>query len=653
MKTGQKGQTVEQKLLPLFGSNFLNDHARMIISDPKIALIELVANCWDAGSNRVDITWPNPPPDIMEIKDDGTGMTYKEFTDRWRELNYNRRAAQGEDVIFPEDNQKSHRKAYGINGKGRHSMFCFANKYSVETWTDGKANRFVIERSTGLADTPFQIYLDGSYSKEGHGTIISTELVKSYLEVPTVHDLIGSKFVTDPGFKIYLNKALVKLTNLEHLLDFKTINVDNFGSVIVRCIDSKKTGRTSKQHGVAWWVNKRLVGEPSWKGFDEVSYLDARSIEAKRYTFVVEADLLADDVREDWNGFQDTDRFIAVQSVVREQILQWLGELMHDVHKSKKVAAVSQYKNDLRELPKESRYHIGKLLDDLQARATMVDGRVLEAIVEVMSKLEKTRTGYALLEQLARLDPEDLDALHSILERWSIREARVVLDELERRLKLITSLEQLVENPTSDELHDIQPLFGQCLWIFGPEYESLQFLANRSLATIVRKFFKAPAEKLKSPRKRPDFIALPDSSIGIYSHDAYDDRGEVSGIGKVLIVELKRGGFEITRKEIRQTQDYASEIRNSGKVNDNTQITGFVLGTTLASDAQESIQEGSHITIQPRPYSTVIHQAHARTFNLQKKIEEVKGVQLSDPDIEQVLNSPDQGTLFQYSALPL
>lgn len=637
---------MEQSLLPLFGSNFLDDHARMIIADPKIALVELIANCWDAGTNRVDITWPDPPPDIMEIKDDGIGMTYQEFVDRWRELNYNRRAAQGEDVIFPEDNQESHRKAYGTNGKGRHSMFCFANKYFVETWRDGIANRFIIKRSTGLANTPFQIIPDGSYPKDGHGSTISTELVKNYLEVPEVHDLIGSKFVTDPGFKIYLNGKHVELTNLEHLVDMKVIPVDSFGNITIRCIDSKKTGRTSKQHGVAWWVNKRLVGEPSWTGFDEVAYLDARTIEAKRFTFVVEANLLADDVNEDWSGFKDTDRFIAVCSVVREQIIKWLSELMYDVHKSRKVTAVSAHKKDLRELPVASRYHIGKFLDNLQDRMTVIDGRVLEATVEVLSKLEKTRTGYALLEQLARLDPDDLEGLNSILENWSVQEARIVLDEVGRRLKLINSLEKLVENPTSDELHGIQPIFEQGLWIFGPEYESLQFMANRSLATIVRKFFGATIEKLKTPQKRPDFVALPDSSIGIYSHDVYDDRGEVSGIGKVLIVELKRGGFKITRKEIRQTLDYASEIRNSVKINSDTQIIGFVLGMTLAPDARDEVREGLHTIVYPRTYSTVMHQAHARTFNLQKKIEEAKGIQLSDPEIEQVLEAPDQAEMF-------
>ena len=635
-----------QNLLPRFGINFLEDHARRIITDPKIALVELIANCWDAGANRVDITWPKESkPDTIKIKDDGTGMTSEEFAHRWLELNYNRKEVQGDDVMFPTGNQKSHRKAYGINGKGRHSMFCFTNEYKVETGRDGQASVFNIRRTGGISNTPYTISLVDSFPSEGHGTSISADLAKNYLEVAVIHDLIGSKFVVDPSFHVYLNGTLIELTSLKHLLDKREIDVKNYGKIFLSCVDSRKTGKTSRQHGVAWWVNNRLVGEPSWKGLDEAAYLDARTEAAKRYSFVVEADLLIDDVKEDWSGFKDTDRFINVQLTVRQHVLNWLNELLGDVHKTKKIAAVTPYKRELKELPLNSRFLIGRFIDELQTRVTVIDDKVLEATVEVMSKLEKTRTGYALLEQLAQLNSDDLEGLHDILENWSVQEARIVLDELGRRLSLVNSLEKLVENPTSDELHDIQPLFAQGLWIFGPEYESLQFLANRSLATIVRTFFNATIEKLKTPQRRPDFVALPDSSIGIYSHDAYDEQGDVAGIGKILIVELKKGGFEITRNEIRQASDYAIEIRNSGKISKNTEITGFVLGATLAPDAQETLKEGTNMCISSRPYSVILRRANARTFDLQKKIEAVKGPQLVDPEIEKAITTPEQTVL--------
>lgn len=70
------------------------------------------------------------------------------------------------------------------------------------------------------------------------------------------------------------------------------------------------------------------------------------------------------------------------------------------------------------------------------------------------------------------------------------------------KLDLIADLERLVEDKNSNELHDLQPLFERGLWIFGPEFESISFTSNRTLATNVKKFFgKAVWE---NPAKRPD-----------------------------------------------------------------------------------------------------------------------------------------------------
>lgn len=639
----------EQTLLPLFGSNFLEDHARTLMSDPKIALVELIANCWDAGANRISITWPEESiPELIEIGDDGTGMTYDEFTCRWREFNYNRKEMQGDEVVFPDDNKKSKRRAYGTNGKGRHSMFCFSNSYKVETWRDGTCNSFTVTRSQGIVTSPFTIKPISSVPKGGHGTKISAELARYYIEVPVVCDLIGSKFATDPLFLIYVNGALVELAKIEHLVGTKKINIWDIGDIVLHCVDSQKTGRTSRQHGVAWWVNKRLVGEPSWRGFDDFSYLDRRTAEARRYTFIVEADILVDEVREDWSDFKDTEKANKVKSVAKEHVLSWLRDLMKDVHKSRKIAALSEYKEDLRKLPIEARYHLGKFVDEIQAKLATLDNRALTAIVEVLSKLEQSRSGYALLEQLTKLDPNDIDALNQILEQWTVQEARIVLDELGKRLKVIEGLERLVENPTTDELHELQPLFEKGLWIFGPEYESIQFMSNKSLSTVIRKLIGDKEVKSKFGGRRPDFIALPDSSIGIYSHDSFDERGEVAGLGKVLIIELKRGGFVVSSKEMRQAEDYASEIRKSGKIRRDTQVEAFVLGTTIAEDARDPVQKGDpiHTKIQSETYSTTLRKAHARTFNLLKKIEQAKEAELYDKEIEKVLNESDQLGLF-------
>ncbi len=627
-------------LLPTFGASFLEDHARLIISDPKIALIELVANSWDAGSDKVDILWPVPSPDKISVKDNGTGMTMEEFSYRWCELNYNRKEVQGEDVLFPEGNKSSFRKAFGTNGKGRHSMFCFNDIYFVRTWRDGVENTFQVERSHGTS--PFQIRLLTQTKSTGHGTEIYTEMHRHDLHLQVVRELIGSKFIADPAFQITVNNEIVKLTELEHLGEKRNISIKGIGAFSIMAIDSQKTGRTSKQNGVAWWVHKRLVGEPSWRGFDDEAFLDARSSEAKRYTFIVEADILSKYVSDDWSSFRQEDAVQEVHSIAKKNILEMLRSLMGDIHKSRKLVALEGSRNELKDLPAESLNYIGQVLDDVQGKYPSFGERELSATLEVITNLEKSRQGFNLLEQLSTLSPDDLDQLSDLLSKWSIREAQIVLNELEKRLKIIENLEKLVENPSTDELHELQPLFERGLWIFGPEYESIEYTSNRTLITVLQELFQSQVDRpLKFPKKRPDFVILPDSTMGIYSRDSYDDRGEPKGLDKVLIVELKKGGFQITSKELEQVQTYIRELRKGKRVQKSTQIIAFVLGATISEDADTiTLGENNQSIINPRTYSIILRMAHARTFNLLKAIQNIKRESLSDEEIGIVLGVP-------------
>ncbi len=640
-------KSVAQDLLVSFGPNFLEDHARRLVSDPKIALTEVIANSWDAGADKVEITWPKESrPDPIEISDNGLGMTHDQFINRWRQLNYNRTKEQGDDVTFPPENKSSHRKAFGRNGKGRHSMFCFSDQYYVETWRDGKANLFLVKKTAGIIAQPYNISHKKQFAKKGHGTKVSTELGRHYLDMYTIRDLIGSKFVTDPTFSVYVNGERVEFTDLEHLSDIQEVKIPKLGVVKVSQVDTQKTSKTSRPHGVAWWVNRRLVGEPSWKNFDEDVIIDRRTVEAKRYTFVVEADVLANDVQEDWSDFRDTENVTAVREAVGNHIRQRIADLMREIHKERKRLAIEDNVDNLSELSSESRYYIGQALEKVQEVVPSIPQKVLSATASVLSNLEKSRFGYSLLEELAKLEPDDLDSLYEILDKWSIQEIRIILGELERRLKLIEKLEELIENPSSDELHDIQPLFERGLWIFGPEYESIYFTSNRTLLNVIGNLLKDQLiTPLKNPKRRPDFVVLPDSTVGIYASDAFDDRSEVKGFDKILIVELKRGGSTITLNERRQGEDYALEIRKSGKIQESTKIVVFVLGTEVAHEVNADLFQGN-TTVSARAYSVVLRQAHARTFHLLEKIREVKSEELSDPDVESVMTSPRQSGLF-------
>jgi hypothetical protein len=623
-----------------FGETFLAHHAGRIISDPSFAIIELVANSWDAGATTVNIEWPEKIGETLSIEDNGTGMSKDEFKQRWMELNYNRQMHQGIIVEFPKGNKKNKRIAFGKNGIGRHGMFCFGEDYRIETKKDGLLLKFHV--TTSIGKQPFEARPEGSENVRGHGTRLFTKATKIGLEQDKLIELIGSRFVTDPAFKLYVNSHHVTLTDLEHLCERKEVPVDGVGTAIIRRFDSEKTGRLSKHHGVAWWVNRRLVGIPSWEAYDGI-LLDARTATAKRYTYVIEADFLLGQTKADWSDFHASDTVNKTRNAVFEHIRDDLKGLMQDIRKERKKAALEANRVDIKNLSTISQEHVAAFADEIQVRCPTINPRDLENAVNVLANLEKTRSGYSLLGKLAKWNPKDFDALDSILEEWTIADAKKVLDELKYRLELIKQLDELVENHQADELHDLQPLFERGLWIFGPEFESLSFTSNRSLSTVVKELLGGA--ELTTPRKRPDFVVLPDSSIGVYSCDAYDDRHEVCGLSSVVIIELKRGGFEITSDEKDQAMKYSREIRKSGKVSKETRITCYVLGASIDPLADEEFSEGNSVII-PRRYNTVLGQAHARTFNLLKKVEATKNIKVVDTELYDVIY-PEQEELIQ------
>ena len=630
--------TQRQTDLPfIFGLDFLHDHAGHLISEPRIAIVELIANAYDAGATEAKVSWPEDGGGHFEVLDNGTGMTLDEFHRRWRTLCYNRMYEQGALVTFPPGVAQGKRIAFGTSGKGRHSAFCFADAYQVDTWKDGQALTARIAMTQG-GNEPFHCKIQSQTKKRGHGTRISAEVTRKLIPVQQIREWIGSKFIVDPSFAIIINGQQLQLPDLKALQSGELV-IEPHGKVIIHQIDATAQDRSTRLRGITWWVNRRMVGQPSWDGLDERgAILDGRTAAAKRYSFVVEADILKADVKVDWTGFHESARCNAVREAVRINVIRALNDLLAGTRKERKKAALAENRTALGDLSRLSRKVLGQFVDEIQEKCPTLSQGDLARTVEVFAKMEQARSGYDLLYRLATCSPDDLDTWNRLMQEWTASNAEVVLRELGRRLELIRQLQELVHTTTADELHDLQPLFARGLWIFGPEYEAVDFASNRGMATVIRKLLGGTDSEI--PRIRPDFVALPDRSIGVYSADSYDEGGEVAGVRKVLVVELKKGGFNVTRSELRQGEDYALEIQKANLVHPDTEIIVYVLGATLGDDAQER-SVGKTTKLVPMMYDTVLKRAHARTFNLQRKLDSAQPRGETDSDVEEVLAQPD------------
>jgi hypothetical protein len=106
-----------------YEDRFLESWAGGIITNPSTAIVELVANCWDAYAKEVKITWPDAHlKRQFSIADDGLGMTRDEFAYIWRALSYDRITRHGNTASPPPDVEGLPRFVFGKNGKGRFDL---------------------------------------------------------------------------------------------------------------------------------------------------------------------------------------------------------------------------------------------------------------------------------------------------------------------------------------------------------------------------------------------------------------------------------------------------------------------------------------------------------------------------------------------------
>lgn len=645
---------VQRNYQMAFGEGFFADHAGRIINDPEVAMAELVANAWDAGADTVEIVWYCGGDNLVEIRDNGTGMSEEEFVQRWRTLNYNRQRFQGSMVQFPLGNNHTPRVAFGRNGKGRHGMFTFGEEYEIETIKDGTLTHYLV-RLTDDIDRPYEIQPIDTVAVEAerHGTRLWTLATRN---APFLDDelrrIVGSKFAHDPAFRIIVNGKVVTLEDFSGMLEIHSVEIKDIGAAEVILLDTQTTSRTMQQHGVTWWTNNRRVTQVEWRKLDGDPYLDGRMVEAKRYTFVVKADMLLPEVKPDWNGFKPNSAKVkAVAEPVERYVEEKLAELLkkHTVEKRKEV--LEENRSSIAPLPPLSRMQVSGFVDKLLTAAPGIRQDHLSQAVKVLANLEQSRYGFDLLRELSKLGPDDLDRLAEILQKWTVMEAAIVLDEIHRRLQIIRRLEELVHDKGADELHQLHPLFNQGLWIFGPEYESVEYTSNQYLTTVLRELFKDKKKYPELPHTRPDIVARRHSTLSLFARDHLDQNGSVDYEDSVLILELKRGGFQLGFDEMTQALRYCGGLRTSGKLPEATRITAFVMGASLAEEIRNSAQtetgpNGTKNTfVYVRSYRHILATANLRIMNLKRKLEELQRQRGGSPTADSEEDFLEQGNL--------
>ena len=597
-----------------FEENYLRRTYKLVTSNPLIALTELVANSWDAGATEVKIKIPSKEGGLIEISDNGVGLTEDEFHKRWQTLGYDRLAHQSKKVEFP-DNRERGRVAFGRNGLGRHAMMCFADDYTLESRKSGTKIRIVIDSQAKNPINILRFDKEAVDSRE-HGLLLSAKLKYNLPDAEEVLDMLSRRFVADPEFSVYVNDKKIEAAEL--VQQGTLIKVSEDISIHISPIDVEATKKCVYQ-GIAFWQNNRLIGEPSWYLGNKL-IVDGRTAIARRYVFIVKTDDLADHILPEWTGFTSDDEMKLVYEAVEKFVCEFLS---------------SKGKESLLEVQKEVKQHIGakngplsksveldvdEAIKEVVTKKPTISRDTLELVAETTVHLSQMRSGKELLSKIAALSEDDVEDLNHILSNWNLRDACRVLDEIDRRLSIIEAIRKLSNDENVDELHVLHPLIAGARWVFGPEFESPEYIFNRQLQTVAKKLFRIDDAYFSEPNHRPDLIVNAERKETHSLCGLEDISSGVVRMRKILLVELKRGGFKITQTERDQAFHYAEALYSTDAVDKNTESVTYVVGASIDAEvSRESTVREGHI-LRVVTYDQIVDTANNRMLRLREKL---------------------------------
>ncbi|MBZ0091241.1 MAG: ATP-binding protein [Sulfuricellaceae bacterium] len=230
-----------------YEDRFLESWAGSIITNPSTAIVELVANCWDAYATEVNISWSDVKAERQfSISDNGIGMTRDEFKFIWRAMSYDRVTRHGTTSNPPPGVEGLPRPVFGKNGKGRFASFCFTTEYLITSRKDGQEFAYRVHRKP---DNPLVLEEVAFIDKGaiGHGTEIkgSGAIPKVALTEDQARELLSSRFLANPAFKVFLNKKQITFNDIAaSSLEIFELEIPSTGIVKIYHIDALKADKT-------------------------------------------------------------------------------------------------------------------------------------------------------------------------------------------------------------------------------------------------------------------------------------------------------------------------------------------------------------------------------------------------------------------------
>jgi hypothetical protein len=410
-------------------------------------------------------------------------------------ISYNRIKSQGKQVEFPSDENATPRIAYGHNGVGRLALFCFADYYVIETWKNGKVNIFDIARAADSAVFPFKITSHKTVLKDGHGTKLTVNITRNAPKTYDISDVVAARFIFDPMFDVLVNGIKVNMFEVNNIYSEQVLQLDGDAADVklkITIIDTSRAARKLEQNGIAFWIQKRLVGQPDWQ-YGEYTYLDRRYHIAKRFTIIIQTEDLIGEVKSDWSGFKISEKMNSVYKQLKKVVDDFVKSQMIDIIENVRDSVIQGCSEELRKLDVLDQREISEMLNvvtgSITPRTQEYAAEFTTTAVQAIANVKIAEKGGKLLSQISKLTSDEINKLSDLLSEWSIYDILKIIKEIDSRLITIDSIQKLHTDKTADELHILHPLILDSRWLFGEDFDSPMYTSNVALSTVIKTLF--------------------------------------------------------------------------------------------------------------------------------------------------------------------
>ncbi len=580
-----------------FAGELVKHLGLQMYSGPAPAIGELVSNAWDAVARNIWIEIPLNRPieekDSIVIKDDGHGMTYDECNKAYLIIGRDRRGQEGD--FSRSYNSLKPRKLQSRKGIGKLAGFGIANRIEIRTVANGEISHFALDydkitKGKKLIEpyAPESLPDDGRSTKEKPNTKITLSQLKLSRAIPEeqFRRSLARRFtILSSDFQVYINKKVIKKEEVEFEFRFP----EQKGKWKVETL--------SNGQQIKWWAGfcKTPIQDEEARGF--VVYARGKMAQTPWF-FDLSGGVwgqhglqyLTGEIIADFLDITDGQDLIATDrgtvrweeilasplkewgvKKVKELLNQWVEKRQKQKIQSKKV---KHYLELAQNLP-ERESHIFRSFVDKVCAIPQIDkdkeGKdILDELIEFGFNALTNRHFMEVIRQLNAAKPEDWQNLQKALEEWTIIEAIETARVVKGHLGIIDKFQQMIDAKVREK-PDMQDFLCKYPWLIDPTWTMVEH--EKRLDTVLEKHFlkNKKLTKSKDNKRRLDFFCLSDSS-------------------RIIVVEVKRPGENISKKELRQVMDYVDYLRKNEKGTSDLErpgriVQGYLIAGGIDDDA--------------------------------------------------------------------